>query len=171
MRTLLDRRFGVIYLLALLFVAIAAFTRLALLLHSPASDLSAVDLVGAFGIGLVYDTITASYFAIPLILYLTLLPERTYRSRAHRGLLMAGFLVLLYLLLFVAVAEWVFWDEFESRFNFIAVDYLVYTNEVLGNIWESYPVPMLLSLIGVATAAMFLPLRRWLRGTGPATRR
>ena len=33
----------------------------------------------------------------------------------------------------VAAAEWFFWDEFSSRFNFIAVDYLVYTTEVIGN--------------------------------------
>ena len=32
----------------------------------------------------------------------------------------------------IFVSEWVFWAEFESRFNFIAVDYLVYTNEVIG---------------------------------------
>ena len=37
-------------------------------------------------------------------------------------------------MLFNAVAEWLFWDEFGARFNFIAVDYLVYTREVLGNI-------------------------------------
>ena len=30
---------------------------------------------------------------------------------------------------FVAIAEWVFWEEFSTRFNFIAVDYLLYTHE------------------------------------------
>ena len=39
-----------------------------------------------------------------------------------------------------AVSEWFFWSEFGVRYNFIAVDYLVYTNEVVGNIMESYPV-------------------------------
>ncbi len=170
MHTLFARRFGAVYLLALVFAGIAALIRLALLLHSPESGLSAVDLAGAFGIGLAYDMITASYFAIPLIFYLLLLPERAYRSRTHRVLISLGFVALLYLLLFVAVSEWVFWDEFESRFNFIAVDYLVYTNEVLGNIWESYPVPTLLTVIGVATLAVFLLLRRSLHATGPATR-
>jgi len=37
-----------------------------------------------------------------------------------------------------------FWGEFASRFNFIAVDYLIYTQEVIGNIVESYPVGLLL---------------------------
>ena len=33
-----------------------------------------------------------------------------------------------------------FWDEFQHRFNFIAVDYLVYTHEILGTIYESWPI-------------------------------
>jgi phosphoglycerol transferase MdoB-like AlkP superfamily enzyme len=50
------------------------------------------------------------------------------------------------------VAEWLFWDEFGTRFNFIAVDYLVYTREVLGNIAQSYPVgPILAALAAIAT--------------------
>ena len=40
----------------------------------------------------------------------------------------------------IAISEVVFWSEFGVRFNFIAVDYLVYTNEVIGNIFESYPM-------------------------------
>lgn len=42
--------------------------------------------------------------------------------------------------LFEDVAEAFFWNEFEASFNFIAVDYLVYTKEVIGNIYESYPI-------------------------------
>ena len=54
-------------------------------------------------------------------------------------------------LVFVSVAEFVFWNEFASRFNFIAVDYLVYTNEVIGNIRESYPMPLLLSVVALSS--------------------
>ena len=43
------------------------------------------------------------------------------------------------------MAEWTFWEEFQTRFNFIAVDYLVYTTEVIGNIRESYPVAAILA--------------------------
>ena len=43
------------------------------------------------------------------------------------------------------------WNEFGVRYNFIAVDYLVYTNEVIGNIFESYPVvPMIAALVAIA---------------------
>ncbi|MFC3563034.1 LTA synthase family protein [Pedobacter jamesrossensis] len=47
--------------------------------------------------------------------------------------------------LFSFFAELTFWQEFESRFNFIAVDYLIYTYEVINNINESYPLPLLIS--------------------------
>ena len=57
-------------------------------------------------------------------------------------------------LLFVALSEWLFWAEFGNRFDFIAVDYLVYTHEVIGNIKESYPVGMLLT--GLAVPAVLI---------------
>ena len=58
------------------------------------------------------------------------------------------FLYIASILLFVAVGEFLFWHEFSVRYNFIAVDYLIYTNEVIGNIKESYPViPLLISLV------------------------
>lgn len=44
--------------------------------------------------------------------------------------------------------KWFFFDEFNVRFNFIAVDYLIYTTEVIGNIVESYPIiPIFASII------------------------
>jgi phosphoglycerol transferase MdoB-like AlkP superfamily enzyme len=45
----------------------------------------------------------------------------------------------------------VFWDEFNVRYNFIAVDYLIYTTEVLENIWESYNIPLILSGVIITT--------------------
>lgn len=57
-------------------------------------------------------------------------------------------------------AEIVFWEEFNVRFNFIAVDYLVYTNEVLGNIWESYNIPLISAPIIILTIIMFFFIRR-----------
>lgn len=47
------------------------------------------------------------------------------------------------------LSEYFFWNEFGVRYNFIAVDYLVYTNEVIGNIMESYPVIPLFTGVGL----------------------
>ncbi len=62
-------------------------------------------------------------------------------------------LIALYVgsILFNGVSEYFFWNEFGVRYNFIAVDYLVYTNEVIGNIMESYPVWPLVTGVLLAT--------------------
>ena len=64
---------------------------------------------------------------------------------------------------FVTFSEWFFWDEFSSRFNFIAVDYLIYTNEVIGNIRESYNMPLLLTLVGFISLIPFALFTYFLR--------
>ncbi len=66
----------------------------------------------------------------------------------------------LFAMLFTAVAEWLFWDEFGVRFNFIAVDYLVYSDEVLNNLLESYLIGKLLSLLAMLAIVLSLALRK-----------
>ena len=61
--------------------------------------------------------------------------------------------MFLYVVLIIqnAISEYFFWNEFGVRYNFIAVDYLVYTNEVIGNIMQSYPVvPIFIGLFLVS---------------------
>ena len=57
------------------------------------------------------------------------------------------FFLLCLILLFNAISEWYFWDEFSVRYNFIAVDYLIYTTEVIGNIRQSYPIYIILPIL------------------------
>jgi phosphoglycerol transferase MdoB-like AlkP superfamily enzyme len=102
----------------------------------------------------------------PLVLLFLLvlpLPGFAYVSRTGQWVLYGLALVLLYGLLFVAASELVFWNEFSVRFNFIAVDYLVYTNEVIGNIRESYPIGRWLALLAVVALVLFALGRRALR--------
>lgn len=123
-------------------------------------------LLPALLIGATFDLAAASFVVAPVALALALWP-----ARWHRGLrwfLPAAFLPLALTSVFVAVAEFTFWQEFSSRFNFIAVDYLVYTNEVLGNIRESYNLPVLLG--GVVAAGLVLWVgvaRRFVHGPQP----
>ncbi|HAO14091.1 MAG TPA: sulfatase, partial [Tenacibaculum sp.] len=49
-----------------------------------------------------------------------------------------------------------FWQEYHRRYNFIAVDYLLYTYEVVQNIHESYPLPL---LIGCILGILFLGIK------------
>ena len=64
-------------------------------------------------------------------------------------------------IVFNGISEYFFWNEFGVRYNFIAVDYLVYTNEVVGNIMESYPVvPMTLGIIVITLLITWYLFRR-----------
>ena len=70
-------------------------------------------------------------------------------------------ILYLYFIIIVAVAEIVFWSEFGVRFNFIAVDYLIYTHEVIGNIKESYPiVPIFGGSLLIVGGLIYLLLRK-----------
>ena len=105
---------------------------------------------------------------VPLLFVLPL-AAFTYNSRAGQWVLYAFGLLLLYGLLFVAASELVFWNEFSVRFNFIAVDYLVYTTEVIGNIQESYPIGKWLALLVLLALVIFALGRRGLRSHDDGT--
>lgn len=70
----------------------------------------------------------------------------------RRVSVMAVSLIYVICAVLIFVCEIVFWEEFAVRFNFIAVDYLVYTNEVIGNIMESYNIPLM--SIGVLAVSL-----------------
>lgn len=160
----LRQRYAPLIWLACVFFAIEFLTRLVLLIKTgdgvPVQPLSWLYL---FVVGAAYDLVAFLYFAWPLVLLLWLMPNRLYASRPLRAVVALLGFALLFILMFVAAAEWLFWDEFGSRFNFIAVDYLVYSREVIGNIRASYPVGKLLTLMGlVAAAIVYFTRRAWL---------
>ena len=137
-----------------LFLAIAFLTRLTLLLqarHEVAWDAS---LVSSFGFGLWYDLLAACYAVVPWILLTVLLPAALWRSKAANWLVAVLLGLYAVVLIFIGVAEWFFWDEFQVRFNFIAVDYLVFTQEVIDNIQESYPMPLIFTGLGLVAAGV-----------------
>jgi phosphoglycerol transferase MdoB-like AlkP superfamily enzyme len=101
--------------------------------------------------------------AWPILLpFLFLLPLTafTYGSRVGQWLLRLLCLVLLFIMLFSSAADLTFWNEFSTRFNFIAVDYLVYTSEVIGNITESYPVGRWIAILVVGAIVIMVLSRR-----------
>lgn len=70
------------------------------------------------------------------------------------------------ILILNAAGEFFFWDEFGVRYNFIAVDYLVYTSEVIGNILESYPiVPLAAILITLSAGITWWLFRKEIAGS------
>lgn len=117
--------------------------------------------------GAFFDIAVAGFAAFPGILYLLLLPNRYAGSLFDRILVYFFFSLTVLILVFVFFAEITFWEEFRTRFNFIAVDYLIYTHEVVSNIQESYPLPYLIS--GVAAITLLIVLLFKKRGIFEAT--
>ena len=155
-KLILNKRFSPVFILYFLIVSISFITRFALLIKSANNfDWSLLNILGVFIIGLFYDTVMASYLCIPLVIYIWLIPSKIFLLKNHRFVLYGFFIFTTFLLLFNAIAEWVFWDEFSTRYNFIAVDYLVYTTEVIGNIWESYPVIKIILILMLITLLTF----------------
>ena len=134
LRSLTTRYRPLVWLLVV-FLVISTATRL-VLLGAAGSGVPVNPLywLEVFAIGLGFDLLTFVYFAWPLVLLLWLLPHKWLLARRGRWLLIIVAWLLVASLLFIAVSEWTFWEEFQTRFNFIAVDYLVYTTEVIGNI-------------------------------------
>ena len=111
-------------------------------------------LPAVLGIGVVYDLAALAWVLPPFALLALACGPGRWGRRVHAVLASMALVLLVAALCFVAASEWVFWNEFGSRFNFIAVDYLVYTREVVGNIRESYSMGVLLG--AVAAAALLL---------------
>ena len=154
-------------------VAFSLLTRLALLVSvEQQAGLPFFQAFGALVVGLLYDAVVALYFCVPLSLWLTIVPSRIVAWRVHRALIVVGMAVFAWLMAFNAVSEWIFWNEYGARYNFIAVDYLIYTREVIGNIRESFPVGAILSGVTVVALLVTWRLARplWRRVARPAAR-
>ncbi|MBD9397535.1 LTA synthase family protein [Pseudomonas sp. PDM11] len=151
-------RYLAIVLLA--WTTVFLLTRGALLIaHWSDASAGPLEIQRIFAVGLVYDMTFLLYAALPLGLYLLLCPQRLWRSRAHGVFLHLLLGISLFVMLFTATAEWLFWDEFGVRFNFIAVDYLVYSEEVINNILESYPVYPLIAALALVAVFLAVALR------------
>ena len=166
MYKILSRRQGGVILFYLLFLLMGTLTRVALAIQSWGEvDRNPLRLMAVFLWGFVFDLATASFCSLPILFYLYLLPQRWFQHSIHRTVSVIFYFLIIYSLIFVAVAERLFWKEFGTRFNFIAVDYLVYTHEVLGNIQQSYPLPLILTGIFLSSILLFYTLWKtgWLQ--------
>ncbi len=120
------------------------------------------SLALALPLGATNDLATLVYLLFPLTLLLALTPRRLFASRAWQWIAPLGAGALVFGTLYLACAEYFFFDEFNSRFNLVAVDYLIYPHEVFVNIWESYHVLRYLLACGLATALIVFLLRNFL---------
>lgn len=161
---------GIAGLIATTSVLIAFIVRLILWITTPAShDASLLEQSGVFAIGLLMDSMTAVFMLAFLCFWRLFCPGFLLRHWTGRLLGFLWLYVGLFVLIATAVAEWLFWQEFSSRFNFISVDYMVYRREVTDNISESYPLPLIVSAVAIVSLVVSLAWMRATRGLSVLT--
>lgn len=149
-------RYRPLAVLLLAYLALSSSSRLLLwLCFGTAANVGVPQLPVVLLSGVVNDAVQALYLFLPLALYLLLVTPRFHASRAGRALLFAGGYVMVYGMLYLAALEYFFFEEFDARFNLVAVDYLIYPTEVLGTIRDGYPVGLISARIAVVAALIF----------------
>ena len=146
-------RYSILFSFILVFIFVSFLIRAELFFFSlNKADFDVAGILKIFFLGMIFDLAVALLLSSAYNLYLLLLPRRWSGSGGNKVVTYTGLFLILLISFFSFFAELTFWQEFESRFNFIAVDYLIYTYEVIHNINESYPLPLLIGGVVVLVA-------------------
>lgn len=148
MKLILQNRYSLLFRFVFLYLILAFIVRIVLFVLS-FKDVSFHfwEILEAFGLGFLFDLAVALSFVLLYNLYLLVLPNKWIGSWFDKAFTVFYFVIALLVMYFSFLAEFPFWDEFGVRFNFIAVDYLIYTYEVVSNINESYPIPLIIIVL------------------------
>jgi phosphoglycerol transferase MdoB-like AlkP superfamily enzyme len=143
--------FAAFYFLSLLFCW--SVLRIALLFAFPPATPTIAGVARAIAAGFPRDLFAGLLQTIPLLLWLLVLSDKTFSARWHRIFMFTISFLAAFVQIFLLFAEFFFFEEFRSRFNTVAVDYLLYPYEVFVNIWESYHVALFLVVCLVLSLA------------------
>lgn len=119
-------------------------------------DFSIINLFKILVIGIFYDIGVLSYVLLLYTIYLLIIPKKFHGSKLDKLITKFTYGLLLFVFIFSFLAEVPFWQEYQRRYNFIAVDYLLYTYEVVENIHQSFPIPL---LVGVIVLILIISIR------------
>ncbi len=151
-------RFSTFFSVLGIYIVLSFIIRIVLLIWSAKDvDFNFFHIVRAFLTGFIYDLTAGLFFLLLYAVYLLIFPKRAIGSVADKVFTNFYLIIVLFVIYFSFLAEIPFWDEFGVRFNFIAVDYLIYTYEVVENINQSYPLPLIIAvLISLVLLTLFL---------------
>ena len=161
LKKIIHGRFGGLLLLTYVFLALSLIVRIVLMIKDFYNvDLGVIRFIQIYTYGLFYDLVAISYFIIPFVFYLVFVPDKLFNTKIHRWISYVFFIISIGILVFSAIGEWFFWEEFSVRYNFIAVDYLVYTHEVIANIKQSYPMPTIIFGMLLLSVGIFILIKK-----------
>lgn len=154
---LFSGRFSALFSILSLYLILSFIIRLLFLIWSSKdADFSILYLFRAFITGFLYDLTMGCLFLFLYAVYLIIFPKKWIGSLFDKCFTYFYVTLIFIIIYFSLLAEIPFWEEFGVRFNFIAVDYLIYTYEVFENINQSYPIPVIAAvLIGLIVLTFF----------------
>jgi phosphoglycerol transferase MdoB-like AlkP superfamily enzyme len=121
------------------------------------------QVASAFVVGMRFDLSTAAYLLAPVIALCYLPWTAPQRSRRTRRVFLWTLTCLLSIASFILLCEYEFFQEFQSRYNQLAVRYLDHPTIVGGMVWYQYPVVRYVACgLGIGTL-IHLALRGALR--------
>jgi len=151
----LQGRFRPLFTTAILYLAVVFMLRIILwAVFGSRFGVSLLQLPGLLILGLINDLIILPPLLLPLSLLLLIVPSWRKKSLLRRQITHLLSFLIIFGFVYLAFTQYFFFDEFNSRFNLVAVDYLVYSHEVFINIWQSYHV--LWFLLGTGVIAFTL---------------
>ncbi len=146
--TLFKSRFSVLFSILSLYIVLSLVVRAVFLFWSMKDlDPDLLLISKAFFKGFFFDLTVGSLFLLLYAIYLLIFPKKWIGSTFDKVFTYFYLVLILIIIYFSLLAEIPFWDEFGVRFNFIAVDYLIYTYEVVENINQSYPLPLIFAVL------------------------
>lgn len=149
------RRFSLLFHFIGWFLAVSLLLRIGFFVWQSADvSWNILHVLRTLLTGFFFDIGTVAFVSLTAVVYYAVFPNRWIGSLTDRILVWFFTSLTVFILTFSFFAELTFWEEFRTRFNFIAVDYLIYTHEVVSNIQESYPLPLLIGGVLLFTAVV-----------------
>jgi phosphoglycerol transferase MdoB-like AlkP superfamily enzyme len=152
-------QFRLLFLLAGWYLLLGALTRGVLwVAFGREAQVPGTSLLWVLPAGAVADATQLLYLLAPIVVYLWVKAPRDSPSLTSRATLATMTYLWMLGLLFIAACEYFFFEEFNSRFNLVSVNYLIYPTEVAGDILSEYPIFKILlacaMLAGLSTWAL-----------------
>lgn len=139
-------------------LALSSVLRLVLLMAFGDATLPGATRAAVLVGGAAIDVLVGLTVSLPWLLMLSVFRMAWIQSPRvqHAIVAVAGSV-----LAFESCVQYFFFEEYNARYNHLALDYLLYPDEVLGNIFASYDVPLFVGLSIVAGIALALATAWW----------
>lgn len=144
-------------------------TRTALLLHGSPEPLTLAVVAWIFWEGFLSDLVTFSYFMVPFVMLMVLIPDWLYNSRISRMSKQVFFFVFIFALLSFGMWEYILFGSFSARPDTTTLTTLWQAPGGLTGLLENYRLLPAFAMLLLTAAISFIPVSRYLKGIFPVS--